>query len=213
MRIKSLFVALVLAVLPLPAWADAPVLDNERVTINDIAPGDSATPDADKDVLVLFYAGGKVRVTGADGKTMTSSHPLGGAIFLKRGTATKIEPVSGKPHLIVIALKDHPQPLAVNTLHLPLAFPRPGVKKILENDRVVVWNYTWLPNRPTAMHFHDKDAIVVYRFDGSLKSTTPDGVGTVNDYTAGQIKYNKADRVHSELLVKNQQAAIITELK
>jgi hypothetical protein len=30
------------------------------------------------------------------------------------------------------------------------------------------------------MHFHDKDIVVVYRYDGSLKSTTPDGKSVVN---------------------------------
>jgi hypothetical protein len=39
---------------------------------------------------------------------------------------------------------------------LPPAFPRPGVKKILENERVIVWDCTWTPGVATPMHFHDK---------------------------------------------------------
>src|SRR5262249_23268223 len=35
------------------------------------------------------------------------------------------------------------------------------------------------------MHFHDKDVVVVFRYDGSLKSTTPDGKSVVNDYYVG----------------------------
>jgi hypothetical protein len=27
----------------------------------------------------------------------------------------------------------------------PLGFPRPGSKKLLENARVIVWDYTWQP--------------------------------------------------------------------
>ena len=36
-------------------------------------------------------------------------------------------------------------------------------------------NRLWAPNTPPPMHFHDKDIVVAYRYDGSLKSTTPDG--------------------------------------
>lgn len=66
---------------------------------------------------------------------------------------------------------------------------------------------------PTPMPYHDKDVVVVYRFDGSLKSTTPDGKSVVNDYEFDSIRFNKGDRVHFETLVSGQQSAIIMELK
>jgi hypothetical protein len=55
--------------------------------------------------------------------------------------------------------------------------------------------------------------VVVYRFEGSLKSTTPDGQSVVNDYKFGSIRFNKGDRVHFETLVKGQQSAMMIELK
>ena len=63
-----------------------------------------------------------------------------------------------------------------------LAFPRPGVKKLLENARVIVWDYTWTTGVATPMHFHDKDVVVFYLEDGDLQSTTPKGEKTVNPY-------------------------------
>jgi hypothetical protein len=63
------------------------------------------------------------------------------------------------------------------------------------------------------MHFHDKDIVVVYRYDGSLESTTPDGKRVVNDYKPGSIWFNRGDRVHFETLVKGRQSAIMVELK
>jgi hypothetical protein len=53
----------------------------------------------------------------------------------------------------------------------------------------------------------------VYRYDGSLKSSTPDGKSVVNDYKAGSIRFNKGDRTHFEELVSGQQSAMILELK
>jgi hypothetical protein len=44
---------------------------------------------------------------------------------------------------IVIDLKEHFVATIENVSGYPLAFPRPGVKKILENERVIVWDCTW----------------------------------------------------------------------
>jgi len=63
------------------------------------------------------------------------------------------------------------------------------------------------------MHFHDKDVVVVYRYDGSLKSTTPDGKSLVNDYKSGSIRFNRGDRAHFEELVQGEQSAMIMEFK
>jgi hypothetical protein len=63
------------------------------------------------------------------------------------------------------------------------------------------------------MHYHDKDSVAIYRYDGSIKSTTPDGKPTVNDRKSGEVLFSKGDRVHFEELVKGQQTAVITELK
>jgi hypothetical protein len=83
----------------------------------------------------------------------------------------------------------------------------------LENARVTVWDFSWTLGKPTAMHFHDKDVVVVYLGNGELTSTTPDGKKTVNSYVFGQSKFNARDRSHSELLTKGSQRVIAIELK
>ena len=37
----------------------------------------------------------------------------------------------------------------LNKSRYPLAFPRDGAKKVMQTDRVIVWDYTWTPNKPT----------------------------------------------------------------
>jgi hypothetical protein len=114
---------------------------------------------------------------------------------------------------MVVDLKDHPVAPILNTSGYPLAFPRPGVKKLLENNRVIVWDYTWTTGVPTPMHFHDKDVVVLFLEDGDLKSTTPDGKDVVSSYTPGTMRFNTRGRTHYETLVRGKQRAIITELK
>jgi hypothetical protein len=165
--------------------AAKPVIDNDRVAIWDVNGAVGTRPG---DAVIVSLAGS--------------------AVFASKGATPKI---SGRS--MVIDLKDHTVAPLANKSGYPAAFPRPGAKKILENDRVVVWDYSWTTGVPTAMHFHDKDAIVVYLEDGDLKSTTPDGQAVVNPYTAGTVRFNARDRSHTEVLIRGKQHAIITELK
>jgi hypothetical protein len=168
-----------------PQTALKPVIENDRVAVWDLTDSVTAQP---LDAVVVSLSGS--------------------AAFVAKGTTPKVDGRS-----IVIDLKDHPVAPIANTTGYPLAFPRPGVKKILENARVIVWDYTWTPDVATPMHFHDKDVVVVFLEDGDLKSTTPDGKVTVNSYNFGTVRFNLRDRTHTETLIRGKQRAIITELK
>jgi hypothetical protein len=182
-------VALFIVVMGLTAaYGAEPSLDNERVTVWDTM---SALPPAQLDF---------VAVSLTDQGTANFGHK--GDIAGKAGART-----------IVIELKDHPLAAIANTSGYPLAFPRPNAKKLLENDKVVVWDNVWLPGKPTPMHFHDKDALVVYEASGALQSTASDGKQVVSDYQFGQIRFSPRDHTHTEVLVSGQGHAVIIELK
>jgi len=63
------------------------------------------------------------------------------------------------------------------------------------------------------MHFHDKDALVVFESNGTLQSTSPDGKTVVVELKFADIRFNRRDRTHSELLLKGHAHAIVVELK
>jgi hypothetical protein len=162
-----------------------PIIDNDRVVVWDVTDSAPAQP---LDAVVVSVSGN--------------------AAFLPKGTPPKI---AGRS--IVIDLKNHYVAPIENTSGYPLAFPRPGVKKLFENERVIVWDYTWIPGVATPMHFHDKDVVALFLEDGDLKSTTPDGQAVVTAYAAVTVKYNLRSRIHTETLVRGTQHAIITELR
>ena len=213
--------AIILIALPVSARIDAtptaPVIDNERVKVWDITliPGKpTLMPRHESAVVTMFLVGGKIRSTKENGETVVSERKFGEVVYNALGTEHMDEVISGRPaRLIVAELKEHPEPLYANKSGYPPAFPRPGSLKVFDNDRVVIWNYSWTLNVPTPMHFHDKDVVVVYRYDGSLKSTAPDGKSVVNDRKSGSIWFNRGDRAHFEELVKGRQSAIIMEFK
>jgi hypothetical protein len=170
------------------SWGAEPVIDNDRVTVWDAT---EALPPAQHDFVAV------------------SLSRKGTAYFGHRGST----PGKAGARTVVIELKDHSLAPIANSSGYPLAFPRPHVRKLLENDKVVVWDYRWRPKEPTPMHFHDKDALVVYEATGALQSTTPDGKAIVNEYKFGDIRFNRRDRAHTELLVGGVGHAVITELK
>jgi hypothetical protein len=164
------------------------VIDNERVTVWDTA---SRLPAAAHDFVAISMSQQGNAVFGHAGDTV--------------GTAGS--------RTIIIELRDHRLAPIANNSGYPNAYPRPHIEKILENDRVIVWRYRWNLGEPTPMHFHDKDVVVVYLEDSALKSTEPDGKSILNEYKAGDIRFNRRDRTHTELLVRDTASAVITELK
>jgi quercetin dioxygenase-like cupin family protein len=205
----SLIAALV--AISAPAWAQAPTIDNERVTVRDVhlAPGQAAPAIAHAgDYIVLYVDGGRLK--GADGKI--AAHAAGSAHFGHGGSTSDI--ALDKPaHEVVVELKDAPSKTVPNTTGLPPAFPREGSKLVFENEKVRVWNYAWMPGKPTPMHFHNTEVVVVFLQDGDLSSTDPAGKTQTAHRSAGDIVFNLANRSHSELLVKGQQSGIMLELK
>jgi len=170
-----------------------PAIDNERVTVWDLTAGNSPAPTPTRPCV-------SIRAT-----------PQVDVAFFPKCPAEAWR--TGPAGSVVIELKDHPVPPLANASGFPNAFPRPAVKKRIDNDKVLVWDYTWTTGVPTPMHFHDKDVVVVYLEDGALKSTTPDRQSVVNELSPGLIRFNARDRVHTEELVRGKSRAIITELK
>jgi hypothetical protein len=185
--LRIAFAVLALSVAALSQGAE-PVLDNDRVTVWDTT---QPLPPAQHDFVAV------------------SLSRKGTAHFGHSGSS----PGTAGVRTVVIELKDHALPPLANTTGYPLAFPRPHARKLLENDKVVVWDYVWRPHEPSPMHFHDKDALVVFEATGALQSTTPDGKSTVNETKFGDIRFNRRDRTHTELLIRGSGHAVITELK
>ncbi len=88
-----------------------------------------------------------------------------------------------------------------------------GSTLLSENDKVRVWNYTWLPGKPTPMHFHNTEVVVVYLGNGDIAATTPDGKKTVNHHNPGDIVFNLANRSHAEELTQGEMSGVMLELK
>ena len=174
------------------AQALKPVIDNERVAVWKVNSGDAMPPQSTSGESIEISLG-----------------PSPGAVVLRKKGDARQTP----PPVVIVDVKDHSMTPRTNRSGYPNAFPRPGSRKLLETGPVIVWDYSWTRGQPTPMHYHDKDVLVVYLADGALRSTTPNGQETVNDYKAGDIRFNLGDRAHSEDLATGTQRAILVEFE
>jgi hypothetical protein len=179
--------------------------------------GKAFAEDADARGAQKIIDNDNVTVWKTEKRLPPSPHDFVAVPLTRKGTASfghKGEaPGEDGALTVVIELKDNPAARYENTSGYPAAFPRPRVVKLIDNDRVSVWAYRWNLGEPTPMHFHDKDTVVVYQDDTALTSTTPDGKTVANDYKTGEIRFNRGNRTHTELLVKDTGSAVMTELK
>jgi hypothetical protein len=212
--VKICIAGLLLLPLLASAQGNKPIIDNDRVTVWDVTwtkDQPSFTGASGHDAVTVYLSGGDFRVAPSAAVT----HKTGDAVFRPKGTRpNEIWVGTGAPPCTVeILLKDSDKRPAPNTSGNPLAFPRPGATKLIDNNRVLVWDNRWTPGVPTSMHFHDKDVVVTYLEDGDLTSISPDGKTVVNPYKFGLIRFSAGNRSHKEVVSRGTQRAIIVEFK
>jgi hypothetical protein len=93
------------------------------------------------------------------------------------------------------------------------AFPRQGAKQILDNDRVLAWDFTWAKGMKTDLHFHDKDVVIVYLSPGTVRSIPLKGEPTADPKSFGEAVFRPRGRTHVEECIDGPRRDIIVELK
>jgi quercetin dioxygenase-like cupin family protein len=105
--------------------------------------------------------------------------------------------------------------LALQTGELPHAFPREGARQVFDNERVTIWDVTWIPGTPSPMHRHKYDLVGVYLVGSSIKVTMPDGTSRESKVDEGFVLFQPKGVTHIEEGVdaENPRHAILIDLK
>ena len=81
----------------------------------------------------------------------------------------------------------------------PHAFPRKGVTKLFENERVTAWDVKWVRDVEQPIHRHQFDMAAVYTVYGPIRVTAPDGtVGPVNPFEVPRPFFQPKGVTHKE---------------
>ncbi len=98
--------------------------------------------------------------------------------------------------------------------NLPPAYPRAGATKILDNDRVQVWNIAWLKGQPSPLHRHLYDLVGVYYEPGDRMIISPQGEKRPVSTKAWDIAFQRKDVTHIEEGVTDAPLrAVFVEMK
>jgi hypothetical protein len=81
---------------------------------------------------------------------------------------------------------------------LPPPFPRTNATKLLENDRINVWDIVWPKGQPTALHRHIYDQVGTYYARGGRTITQPDGEKRSNITEVGSLSTTRKGTTHIE---------------
>ena len=88
-------------------------------------------------------------------------------------------------HTVVIDIKDKSVPEAANNTSFPTGKFAPSQTKVVDNDRVTIWDCAWSP-RAGQMSFDSRDMFIAFAEGGDLSIATPGQPARVQHYDAGQ---------------------------
>jgi quercetin dioxygenase-like cupin family protein len=219
---KTLALGLLLALQayppPFPREGATRVLENESVVIWDVTWEKGKPTPMHRhavDVVGVTLVPGTVRVTMPDGSSRESERDQVGSVSAGgKGLTHREEGTSDVPRrAILIELKDSRKAPLAAPEGVPLAWPREGAAKLLENDRVAVWDYRFQSARAIPLHFHDKDAVVVELEPGVTRSIPKDGAPQETTWVGMRARFAPRDRLHREEYVSGSPRAIVVEIK
>jgi quercetin dioxygenase-like cupin family protein len=196
---------------PYPRENARSVLSNDRVNVwRVIWPKGQPTAMHEHpfDQLSVTLSGGTVRVTRLGREPVVNHSTLGSVAFTPKGTVHMEEGLSDVPQgKIMLELKPSPPTDAVS-------FPREGAVKLLANDRLIAWDFTWKPGQTVPRHQNQLDYLTVFLEGGTIKYVPEHGGATYVTNSAGDVVYTPhSQRPQIEQAVRGSPRAVIVELK
>jgi len=201
------------------------LFDNDRVTIWEVNWLKNVMQPVHRhlyDMAGVYLRFGQITVTGPDEPVPTDPKP--GPVFevprpyYQPKGITHREVAFGGPNdperlAIMCDVKDFtPPPFEVKP-GMRTAYPREGAKDVLDNARVIEWDYTWKTNVPVAMHVHDKDSIEIFVAGGTIRTKMADGREETKTVAVKDARFVPRGQMDTEEAISGSPRAIIIELR
>ena len=178
------------------------ILENDRVIVWDVQlrKGQRAAMHTHPyDIVSVTLTPGGHQDNGADGVTEDRMFRMGDVRFTPKGrTHFEVGLTDPPRRAIVTELKPVEPGGTPAASKYPPAYPREGVRKILENDRVILWDVTLENNHRTEMHGHPYDFMSVTLTPGAIRDVGSDGVVEERRFEVGQVRFQNKGRIHAD---------------
>ena len=202
---------------PFPREGVTKLLENDRVVAwrVDWSKGRPTPMHEHKlDLVGVVLEGGQTKITLPNGTVQTGQvSTRGTAAFQPRGVIHIEEALLDTGRNVAIELKDAAiAPRARNT-SAPEGFPREGARLVVENERVAVWDYTYVAGRVVPLHIHNRDTVVVPVDAGELRVQFRNGEVRTTKLVPGEALYFSGADAHTEEVSVGTPRVIAIELK
>lgn len=139
-----------------------------------------------------FFAGldlntATIKVTQLDGKF--DFHPVikNHMWYLPKGlTHQEMSTTDPGRHTVVIDIKDKSVPEAANNTTFPTNKYAATQSRVVDNDRVIIWDCAWSPGAEGITAFDSRDMFLAFAEGGDLSIAAPGQPAKVQHYDAGQ---------------------------
>jgi hypothetical protein len=179
-----------------PAWprpGATLLVENDRgAAYNVVYPTDRPTPFHRHR---YFFAGldlntATIRVTDTEGKFRLGPVIKNRMWYLPKGlTHQEMSTTDPGRHTVVIDIKEKTLPEAQNTTNYPTNKYAAFQTKVVDNDRVVIWDCAWAPGAEPITSFDSRDMFLAIAEGGDLAIGTAEEAPKVQHYNAGQAVF------------------------
>src|SRR5262245_30606031 len=202
---------------PFPREGVTKVLENARVVawrVDWIKNKPTMMHEHKLDLVGVVLERGQTKITVPNG-TVTTNPPTvrGAATFQARGVIHIEEALLDNARNLTVELKDEKVPARTPNTSAPEGFPREGAKLVVENGRVAVWDYTYVPGRVVPLHIHNRDAVVVPIDPGELRVQFRNGETRITKLVPGEALFFSGADAHTEEVAVGTPRVIAIELK
>ena len=193
------------------------LVENDRgAAYNVIYPKDQPTPFHRHR---YYFAGldlntATIRVTQLDGTS--GLHPVikNRMWYLPKGlTHQEMSTTDPGRHTVVIDIKDRSVPEAANTTGFPTGKYATYQDKIVDNDRVVIWDCAWSPGAEGVTAFDSRDMFLAFAEGGDLSIAMPGRPAQVRHYETGQAIFLPGGQARKIGSVGGTIHAMLVEVK
>ena len=178
------------------------ILENERVIVWDVQLQKGqrvAMHTHPYDIVSVTLTPGGHQDIGADGVAEERVFKMGDVRFTPKGrTHVEVGLTDPPRRAIVTELKPVAPGGKPSASKYPPAYPREGARKILENDRVILWDVTLENHRRTEIHSHPYDVMSVTLTPGAIRDIGLDGAIEDRRFEAGQVRFQTKGRIHAD---------------
>ena len=115
-------------------------------------------------------------------------------------------------HTVVIDIKDKSVPEAANTTGFPAGKYAPFQTKVVDNDRVIIWDCAWSA-RPGEVSFDSRDMFIAFAEGGDLSIAIPGQPARIQHYEAGQAIFLPGGHARTITAKSGAIRAMLVEVK